>query len=95
MQPSIGDTPALERALLRRSLSAVAGRAEHCDRCERALLIGERIYEYESGELRCSLCRDHHRDSGHDDPTSWRTVHTAAHGNSIRLLDRRPARRAA
>jgi hypothetical protein len=91
MQTSIGDTPELELALLRRSLGDIAGKVEHCHGCHRALLIGERVYEYDNGELRCALCRDRER----RDPSSSHTVHTAAHGHSIRMLDRRPVKRAA
>jgi hypothetical protein len=91
MQTSIGDTPELELALLRRSLGDIAGKVEHCHGCHRALLIGERVYEYDNGELRCALCRDRER----RDPSNSHTVHTAAHGHSIRMLDRRPVKRAA
>ena len=91
MQSPIGDMPELELALLRRSLGDIAGKVEHCDACHRALLIGERVYEYENGQLRCALCRDRERSA----PAQSRTVHTAAHGHSIRMLDRRPVKRAA
>ena len=91
MQTPIGDMPELELALLRRSLGDIAGKVEHCHGCHRALLIGERVYEYDDGELRCALCRDRERRT----PAQSRTVHTAAHGNSIRMLDRRPVTRAA
>jgi hypothetical protein len=91
MQSHTGDSLQLELALLRRSLGDIAGKVEHCDGCHRALLIGERAYEYDSGELRCALCRDHERRA----PSQSRTVHTAAHGHSIRLLDQRPVKRAA
>jgi hypothetical protein len=91
MQGPIGDMPELELALLRRSLGDIAGQVEHCDGCQRALLIGERVYEYDNGELRCALCRDRERRT----PAQSRTVHTAAHGHSIRILDRRPTKRAA
>ncbi len=76
---------------MRSSLGDIAGRVERCDGCERAFLIGERVYEYEGGELRCALCRGHE----HRDPAEVHTVHTAAFGNSIRILDRRAAKRAA
>lgn len=91
MQTPIGDMPELELALLRRSLGDIAGKVEHCHGCSRALLIGERVYEYDEGDLRCALCRDRERRS----PALSRTVHTAAHGHSIRVLDQRPAKRAA
>jgi hypothetical protein len=91
MQSPIRDMPELELALMRRSLGDIAGQVEHCNGCQRALLIGERVYEYDSGELRCALCRDRERRP----PAQTRTVHTAAHGHSIRLLDHRPVKRAA
>lgn len=91
MQSPIGDMPELELALLRRSLGDIAGKVEHCHGCQRALLIGERVYEYDDGELRCALCRDRERRT----PAQFHTVHTAAHGHSIRMLDRRPVKRAA
>ena len=91
MQTPIGDMPELELALLRRSLGDIAGKVEHCHGCHRALLIGERVYEYDDGELRCALCRDRERRT----PAQSRTVHTAAQGNSIRMLDRRPVTHAA
>lgn len=91
MQSPIGDMPEFELALLRRSLGDIAGKVEHCHGCHRAMLIGERVYEYDNGELRCSLCCDRERRT----PAHSRTVHTAAHGHSIRLLDHRPVKRAA
>ena len=91
MQSPIGDMPEFELALLRRSLGDIAGTVEHCHGCHRALLIGERVYEYDNGELRCALCRDRERRT----PAQSRTVHTAAHGHSIRMLDQRPVTRAA
>ncbi|MGH2863573.1 MAG: hypothetical protein ACRDLT_19015 [Solirubrobacteraceae bacterium] len=91
MQTPIGDMPEFELALLRRSLGDIAGKVEQCHGCHRALLIGERLYEYDDGELRCALCRDRERRA----PAQSRTVHTAAHGHSIRMLDQRPVKHAA
>jgi hypothetical protein len=91
MENPIGDMPELELALLRRSLGGLADAVEHCDGCQRAMLIGERVYEYENGQARCALCRDHE----HRAPIASHTVHTDAHGNSIRMLDRRAVVRAA
>ena len=88
---TVGDTPELEIALLRRSLGGGGSNAEHCDSCQRTMLIGERVYEYESGALRCELCRR----QAHADAVDSHTVHGPAFGHSIRLVDRRPARRAA
>ena len=91
MQTQIGDMPELELALLRRSLGDIAGKVEHCGGCHRAMLIGERVYEFDNGEVRCALCRDRERRS----PADSHTVHTAAKGHSIRILDRRAVKRAA
>jgi hypothetical protein len=88
---TIGDTPGLEIALLRRGLGDRVEAAEHCDGCQRTALIGERVYEYEGGQTRCALCRDRHRDS----PIDSRIVHGPAFGHSIRILDRRPLKQVA
>lgn len=91
METTIGNTPDLELALLRRGIDGRGGASDRCDGCERSLLIGERVYVYEDGRLRCSLCR--HR--SHQDPLDSHTVHGPAFGHSIRVLDQRPLRRAA
>jgi hypothetical protein len=88
---TIGDTPGLEIALLRRGLGDRVEDAERCDGCQRTVLIGERLYEYEGGHLRCALCRDRHRES----PIDSHIVHGPAFGHSIRILDRRPVKHAA
>jgi len=91
MHTQIGDMPELELALMRRGLGGRAHAAEHCDGCARSMLIGERVYEYESGVILCALCRNRERDS----PAGSHVVHGPAFGNSIRILDRRPKKRAA
>jgi hypothetical protein len=90
MNTTIGNTPQLERALLRSGIGRRLDSSEHCDHCQRTLLIGERVYEYQDGHLRCALCRAHYRQE-----IGSHTVHGPAFGNSIRVLDRRPLRRAA
>lgn len=90
-QPTIGDTPGLEIALLRRSLPRMAQEVERCGSCHRALLIGERVYEYASGEIRCELCRAPDRVG----PSASHRVHGPAFGHSIRVVDRRPVGQAA
>lgn len=82
---TVGDTPKLEIALLRRSLEGLAAATERCGHCHRGLLIGERVYEYESGEIRCELCRTRERAT----PAQSHKVHGPAFGHSIRILDRR------
>ncbi len=91
MQPTIGDTPQLELALLRSGLGRRADASEHCDTCQRNLLIGERVYQYDDGHVRCALCRE----GSLKEPAGSHTVHGPAFGNSIRVIDRRPLRRAA
>jgi hypothetical protein len=91
IESTIGDTPELEIALLRRGLGDRDEPAERCDSCQRTVLIGERVYEYEGGSVRCHLCRDRHRES----PTDSHIVHGPAFGHSIRVLDRRPLKRVA
>jgi hypothetical protein len=85
MNTTFGRTPDFELALLRRSLGDF--QAERCHGCQRAMLIGERVYEYESGAVRCELCRER----AHADPIESHRVHGPAFGHSIRIIDRRAA----
>jgi hypothetical protein len=82
---TVDDTPDFELALLRRSLGGF--QPECCDGCHRAMLIGERVYGYESGARRCELCRER----SHADAVEVHTVHGPAFGHSIRVIDRRAA----
>jgi len=77
----------LELALLRRSLPHLSEACERCGACLRSMLVGERVYEYRSGALRCALCRDREA----DDPAAFHTVHGPEFGHTLRLLDRRAA----
>jgi recombinational DNA repair protein (RecF pathway) len=79
--------PALELALLRRSLAGLAEQTERCGRCGRTMLIGERVYEYASGRVRCELCRERERGA----PAEVHTVHGPEFGHTFRVIDRRPA----
>jgi hypothetical protein len=90
-QTTVGDTPDLELALLRRSLADPAHECERCGRCNRSLLIGERVYEYAGGHLACELCRARE----HGEPDGARRVHGPAFGHTLRIVDRRPAQHAA
>jgi hypothetical protein len=90
-QPTIGDTPELEIALLRRSLPMMAQEIERCGHCHRGLLIGERVYEYASGEILCELCRSGDR----AEYSASHRVHGPAFGHSIRIVDRRRVGQAA
>jgi hypothetical protein len=84
---TVDDSLDFELALLRRSLGGF--QAERCDGCQRAMLIGERVYEYESGAVRCELCRAR----AHADAIESHTVHGPAFGHSIKIIDRRAAKR--
>jgi hypothetical protein len=77
----------LELALLRRSLPLLWEESDRCGRCRRSLLVGERVYEYTSGAVRCELCRA--REAA--DPCDYRTVHGPEFGHTLRLVDRRAA----
>jgi len=77
----------LELALLRRGVDQRAAARECCSRCERSPLIGERVYVYGPDRILCELCRERERKA----PTSSRVVHTAAFGQTIRIIDQRAA----
>jgi hypothetical protein len=81
------DRDDLELALLRRGVVARAGTIERCGRCQRTPLIGERVYVYERGVVRCELCRA----VEHQPPEASRVMHGPAFGHTIRVTDRRAA----
>ena len=88
MQTSAQDMLELELALLRRGLDErLAGGSEHCTRCHRTPLIGERIYEYPSGALACELCRRRQR----AEPDGFHVVHGPEFGHTMRITDQRAA----
>ncbi len=84
------EIPELELALLRRSIPHIAADCERCGACQRSILIGERVYEYPSGEVRCELCRI--REAG--TPAHVHTVRGPEFGHTMRLIDRRGSRAA-
>jgi hypothetical protein len=77
----------LELALLRRSVDALSAGCERCAQCRRTPLIGERVYVYDSGTVRCELCRALHREH----PLASRVVHGPEFGHTMRITDRRAA----
>jgi len=77
--------PDLELALLRRGLHGLAAACERCGRCRRSLLVGERVYLYESGAARCELCRERERST----PSHSHTVHGPEFGHTLRIRDQR------
>ena len=85
MNTIIREMPELELALLKRSLSGLSDRCERCGSCGRSLLIGERVYLYESGATLCELCRNRERAT----PSESHTVHGPEFGHTFRVLDQR------
>ena len=81
--------PALELAMLKRSVGAIAAGCERCDRCHRTPLVGERVYVYDAGRMLCELCRAGRREP----PTASRIVHGPEFGHAvrIRITDQRAA----
>jgi hypothetical protein len=77
----------LELALLRRSLPRISAECERCGSCQRSMLVGERVYEYASGAVRCELCRDRERAQ----PSDCHIVRGPEFGHTLRLIDRRAA----
>jgi hypothetical protein len=78
----------LELALLRRGLDErLAGASERCTSCHRTPLIGERIYEYPTGERACELCRRRRRTA----PAGSHVVHGPEFGHTMRITDTRAA----
>jgi hypothetical protein len=87
MRTSVSDEHQLELALLRRSVDALSAGCERCAHCRRTPLIGERVYVYETGIVRCELCRALHREQ----PLASRLVHGPEFGHTMRITDRRAA----
>jgi hypothetical protein len=87
MRVSTNDEDELELALLRRGVDAMSAVSEHCEGCHRTPLIGERVYVYESGGVRCELCRVV---NGKHPPQS-RIVHGPEFGHTMRIIDQRSA----
>ena len=73
--------PDLERALLRKGVSARDVREPCCGDCGRHPLIGETMHRFARIEV-CELCRATRADA----PTAQRTVLHAEHGLSVRRL---------
>ncbi len=87
MQTTASDMLDLELALLERGLDGVAATCQRCGHCHRTLLVGERVYLYESGAARCELCRSRER----SEPSGSHTVHGPEFGHSLRIIDQRAA----
>jgi hypothetical protein len=79
--------PPLELALLRRGVDQLAAGCERCGRCHRTPLIGERVYVYDGGAIRCELCRALAREA----PLQSRVVHGPEFGHTMWITDHRNA----
>jgi hypothetical protein len=54
--------PALETALLRKSVGALAAGRHRCHHCRRTPLVGERVHLY-AERMVCDLCRSKRREA--------------------------------
>jgi hypothetical protein len=87
MATSVTGEHELELALLRRGVDALAAGCERCAHCRRTPLIGERVYVYASGSVRCELCRALNAER----PLASRIVHGPEFGHTMRIIDQRSA----
>jgi hypothetical protein len=87
MQTTVSDMADLELALMRRSLLGLSATAQRCGRCQRTLLVGERVYLYESGAARCELCRAREQSA----PSESHPIHGPEFGHTLRIRDHRAA----
>lgn len=75
------DEQDLERALLRKSLGALASGRESCADCGRTPLIGETVHRYAGAATVCELCRSLRR----GDPEHSGPVRHGEHGQTVRI----------
>ena len=81
------DEQDLERALLRKSVGALATDADRCADCGRAPLIGETLYTYDAAATVCELCRPLRR----EEPVSSEHVRNSEYGHAVRIHRLTPA----
>jgi hypothetical protein len=81
------ENPDLELALMRRGVDERATEYERCADCHRTPLIGERLYMYDHGLVRCELCRA----LSAQPPAHSRLVHGPEFGHTMKIADRRAA----
>jgi hypothetical protein len=87
MAAPVREPAELELALLRRGIDRRTAVSEHCRRCQRTPLIGERVYINDSGTLVCELCRLLQREI----PRYSHIVHGPEFGHTMRIIDQRAA----
>jgi hypothetical protein len=75
------DEKDLERALLRKSVGALASGRERCADCGRTPLVGETLHYYAAGVTVCELCRSLRR----GEPEHSEPVRHGEHGQTVRI----------
>ena len=75
------DEQDLERALLRKSVGALAHRRDCCADCGRTPLIGETLHRYAGGLTVCELCRPLRR----GEPVASELVRHSEFGLTVRV----------
>jgi hypothetical protein len=75
------DEQDLERALLRKSVGALAHGRDRCADCSRTPLVGETLYRYGGGVTVCELCRSLRR----GEPAESEPVRHSEHGQAVRV----------
>ena len=78
------DEQDLERALLRKSVGALAGGRHCCADCGRTPLTGETLHLYAGGATVCELCRPLRREP----PAHQEVVHSSERGHTVRRAQR-------
>ena len=80
MHSAVSPSPGFERALLRKSVGALADARDRCVHCHRTPLVGERVYLY--GErLVCELCRPRRREA----PRASELMRSPEHERAVRV----------
>jgi hypothetical protein len=75
------DEQDLERALLRKSVGALASGRDRCGDCGRTPLVGETLHRYAAGVTVCELCRSLRR----GEPEHSEPVRHGEHGQTVRI----------
>jgi hypothetical protein len=75
------DEQDLERALLRKTVDALAVQTHRCVDCGRAPLIGETLHRYPGAVAVCELCRPLRREA----PEGSERVRNSEFGHAVRI----------
>jgi hypothetical protein len=82
--PAMATPRTLERIIFRRGVGDRAADCRRCADCRRTPLVGERLYHYDDGRVRCELCRPLSR----HEPIESELVHGVEHGHAVRITVR-------